>query len=116
MNLEKIRNVLPNRIRSFRNSKVWTQERLAEEVDIHTTYVSRIESGKKFPALFIICKIADALGVNTYELLMDEAKVRSCDYKRKKLVSIINESRPSDINIYATLLSALYREHKRGKR
>lgn len=116
MNLEKIRNVLPNRVRAFRNSKVWTQERLAEEVDIHTTYVSRIESGKKFPALIIICKIADALGINAYELLMDEAKVKSSDYKRKRLINILNQSRPCDIDIYATLLNALYREHRKDKR
>jgi len=116
MNLEKVRNVLPNRVRSFRNSKIWTQERLAEEVDIHTTYVSRIESGKKFPALFIICKIADALGVNTYELLMDEVKLKSTDYKLKKLVSILNQSSPFDIDICTALLNMLYREHKRGKK
>ena len=116
MNLEKIRNVLPNRVRTFRNSKVWTQERLAEEIDIHTTYVSRIESGKKFPALVIICKIADALGVNAYELLMDEVKLKSSDYKLKKLVNTLNQSSFSDIDICTALLSVLYKEHKRGKR
>ena len=116
MNLQKIRAVLPNRIRSFRNSKGWTQERLAEEVDIHTTYISRIESGKKLPALIIICKIADTLGANTYELLMDEAKVNSSDYKRKKLINIINESKSYDIDVCFTLLTALHERHKKGRR
>jgi transcriptional regulator with XRE-family HTH domain len=113
MHLEKIRSILPNRIRTFRNSKGWTQERLAEEVDVHATYISRIESGKKLPTLSMVCKISDALEVNPYELLMDEAKTSALDYKRKRLINIVSESKPADIDIYSTLLNAL---HRRGKR
>ena len=111
MNLDKIRGILPNRIRTFRNSKGLTQERLAEAVDIHATYISRIESGKKLPTLIIICKIADALGVDLYELFMDEAKANSYDYKRKRLINIVNDSKPANIDIYSTLLNALHRKH-----
>jgi len=111
MNLEKIRSILPNRIRSFRNSKGLTQERLAEQVDIHATYISRIESGRKLPTLIIICKIADALGMDLYELFMDEAKANSHDYKRKRLINIVNESNPANIDTYSTLLNALHRKH-----
>ncbi len=116
MNLEKVRNILPNRIRTFRNARNLTQEQLAEKVDIHATYVSRIESGKKLPTLIIICKIAEALGVNTYELLLDERKTKSQDYKKKRLISIVNESGPPDIDIYSALLNALHRKHKKVRR
>ena len=116
MNLEKIRSILPNRIRTFRNASGLTQERLAEKVDIHATYISRIESGKKLPTLIIICKIADVLGVDVYELLLDEGKARSSDYKRKRLINIVNESEPANIDIYSTLLNALHRAHKRKYR
>jgi len=116
MNLQKIRSILPSRIRTFRNTRGLTQECLAETVDIHATYISRIESGQKLPTLVIICKIADALGVNVYELLMDEGKVNSYDYKKKRLMNILNESKPADIDIYSTLLNALHRKHKKDRR
>ncbi len=116
MNLEKIRVILPNRIRSLRNSRGMTQEQLAEKADIHATYVSRIESGKKLPTLIIICKIADVLGVELYELLVDEAKANSYDYKKMKLINIVNESKPASIDIYSTLLNALHKKHKERRR
>ena len=115
-NLAKIRSILPNRIRTFRNSKNWTQERLAEEIDVHATYISRIESGQKLPTLIIFCKIADALGVNVYELLMEEAKINSHEYKKKKLFNMLSESKPADIDIYSTLLNALHKSYKKYKR
>lgn len=120
MNLEKIRSILPNRIRSFRNSKGLTQERLAEQVDIHATYISRIESGRKLPTLIIICKIADVFGIDVYELLMDEKKASSYEYKKRKLINILNESEPTNIDIYTALLDTWHRRsqrrYKRSKR
>lgn len=112
MNLQKIRSVLSNRIRSFRNIRGLTQERLAEAVDIHATYISRIESGKKLPTLVIICKIADALGVDVYELLIDDKKVNSAEYKKKRLISILSESKSDDIDTYSRLVNALRKKRK----
>ncbi|MBU1146809.1 MAG: helix-turn-helix transcriptional regulator [Candidatus Omnitrophica bacterium] len=113
MNLEKIRSILPNRVRSFRNSKNLTQEQLAERVDIHPTYISRIESGKKLPTLVIICKLADALGINAYELLIDEAKAASSQYKIKKIINMINEAKPADVDTYMGLLNVLRKNRKK---
>jgi len=113
MNLEKIRSILPNRIRTFRNSRNLTQEQLAEQADIHATYISRIESGRKLPTLLIICKIADALSVDVHELLIEEAKANSAEYKRKKIINIVNESKSTDVEIYSTLVTALHKRHRK---
>ncbi|MBU3911370.1 MAG: helix-turn-helix transcriptional regulator [Candidatus Omnitrophica bacterium] len=113
MNLEKIQIILPSRIRTFRNSRGWTQERLAEQIDIHPTYISRIESGKKFPTLCIICKIADVLNINVYELLIDEVKINSTEYKKKKLISIVNESKPANLELYSALLGVLDKKYRK---
>ena len=113
MGLKELKIILGNRIRTLRNSRGWTQERLAEEVNVHATYVSRIESCKKTPTLPIICKIADAFGVDAYELLLDERKASSFDYKKRKLINIVKESGPANIDIYSTLINALHRRYKR---
>ncbi len=115
-NAEKVITLLCNKIRAFRNSKGWTQERLAEKTGVHPTYISRIESGLKLPTLVSICKIAEALDVEVYELFIDEAKINSSDYKKKKLISIVSESAPTNIDIYSTVLNALHKKYKKVKK
>ena len=114
-NLLSLRDILPNRVRSIRLSKSLTQERLAEAADIDTTYISRIESGKKIPTVPILCKIADVLDVHIYELFLPEIKINSSDYKKKKLFSMVNESGPATIDIYSALLSSLNKLKKAKK-
>ena len=114
-NIEKIISLLSNKIRTFRNSKGWTQERLAERTDVHPTYISRIESGLKLPALVSIYKIAEALDVEVYELFIDETKASLLDYKKKKLISIVSESAPTNIDIYSTVLNALHKKYKKRR-
>ena len=113
--IEKITSLLSDRIRTFRNSKGWTQERLAERADVHPTYISRIESGLKLPTLVLICKIAEALDIEIYELFIDEIKADTSDYKKKKLISIVNEGSPTNIDTYSTVLNALHRKYKKRK-
>ncbi len=51
-----------------REVKKWSQERLAEEADIHTSYIGQIERGLRYPSLKILFKIADALNIKILEL------------------------------------------------
>lgn len=60
------------RIRILRDAKGWSQERLAEEADLHRTYVGGIERGLRNPSLRNIVKIAEALGVPTGALFEDD--------------------------------------------
>jgi transcriptional regulator with XRE-family HTH domain len=51
------------RIRELRGTKGWSQERLAEEADLHRTYVGGIERGLRNVSLWNIAKLAHAFGV-----------------------------------------------------
>ena len=51
------------RIRTLRERKGWTQERLAEEAELHRSYLGGIERGLRNPSLKNIAKLARALGV-----------------------------------------------------
>jgi len=114
-NLPNLREILPNRVRSIRLSRSLTQERLAEAAEIDTTYISRIESGKKIPTVPILCKIADILDVHVYELFLPEIRINSSDYKKKKLFSMVNESGPATLDIYSALLTSLSKLKKAKK-
>ena len=54
--------------------------------------------------------------MDAHELLMDEGKANSYDYKKKRLINIVNESKSTDIDIYSTLLNALYKRYRSHKR
>lgn len=61
---------LKENIRKYRNGLGLSQEKLSEMADISTDYISAIERGKRTPSIKRLCKIAKALGVEPYKLLM----------------------------------------------
>lgn len=60
---------LGKNIRKYREARNWTQEFLAEKVDLSREYIVRIEKGQKFVSLKKIFQIADALEVKLYVLI-----------------------------------------------
>ncbi len=59
------------KIQKYRINKGFTQERLAEEVDLSPGYVSEIETGKKRASMKTLEKIAAVLGVPLVALMDD---------------------------------------------
>jgi transcriptional regulator with XRE-family HTH domain len=54
---------------SIRKQKGITQERLADLVEVHRTYIGFIEQGKRNPSIGNIYKISQALKVKMSELV-----------------------------------------------
>lgn len=59
-------------MRRIRESKGWSQDKLADESGLHRTYISGIERGVRNPTIEIVSVIALALEVNPSHLLMKE--------------------------------------------
>ncbi|MBQ3641759.1 helix-turn-helix transcriptional regulator [bacterium] len=76
--------LLGKRIKEIRKMSNLTQEQLAELVDIETSSLSGIESGRHFPSLPTLEKIADKLGVEI-KSLFDFEHHQSID-KMKKII------------------------------
>lgn len=55
---------LGKNIAKYRNAKGWSQEKLAEVVDLSREYVTRVEKGQKNISLKNLFAIADALEVD----------------------------------------------------
>lgn len=66
-------------IRYMRELRCFTQEELAHRADIHVTYLSGIERGRRNPALKNIRAIALALGVRVGELFAFEEELNCSD-------------------------------------
>jgi transcriptional regulator with XRE-family HTH domain len=65
-----------DRIRELRAERGWSQERLAEEADLHRTYVGGIERALRNVSLWNIAKLAQALGVPIAELFRRDRRTR----------------------------------------
>lgn len=59
------------KIQKYRINSGYSQERLAEAVDLSTSYISEIENGKKRPSMKTLEKIASVLGVPLVALMDD---------------------------------------------
>ena len=65
-----LRAIVAYNIRLFRVNKGWSQEELARQCGLDRTYVSAIERKRWNIALSNIEKVAAALGVPAYQLLL----------------------------------------------
>lgn len=57
-------------IKFFRENLNLSQDKLSEMADVSSDYISLIERGKRTPSIKRLCKIAEALGIEPYKLLM----------------------------------------------
>jgi transcriptional regulator with XRE-family HTH domain len=56
-------------VRRQRDSKSWTQEKLAERAALDPTYISGIERGLRNPGIKNVARIAKAFGLKTAALV-----------------------------------------------
>ncbi|HNZ50448.1 MAG TPA: helix-turn-helix transcriptional regulator [Bacilli bacterium] len=72
MSLHELNRVFGTRIKEIRISKGLTQEKLAEHLQIHRTFVGQIERAEKNISLSTLGKIAEKLEINVAELLKEQ--------------------------------------------
>lgn len=72
------------RIREIRIEYSWSQEELAEKVDVSATYIGMIERGEKLPKLETFIRIVNVLEVTSDDVLQDvlvqEYKIKISKY------------------------------------
>ena len=66
---QKDRKLLGGGIRKYRKLAGFTQERLAEKVDLNPVYMGQIERGFKVPTVDVLLRIAKALKVRLRDLV-----------------------------------------------
>lgn len=61
------------RLKELRKNKGVSQERLALEAGCARSYISGLELGKRNISYIMICKLADYLGVEPYQMMLPPA-------------------------------------------
>jgi len=70
--MNHIQELLAKNLKSARERLGYTQMKLAELSNISPSFIGEIETGKKFPSSNSLQRIADALGMKPYQLLLDD--------------------------------------------
>jgi transcriptional regulator with XRE-family HTH domain len=65
-----IKKKFGQKVKLLRIEKGWSQEKLALNADLDRTYIPSIEAGKRNVSITVIEKIAMALDVEIFELLI----------------------------------------------
>jgi len=66
-----------DRIKESRKNHRWTQEQLAEKVDVSLEYISEIERALKMPSMQLFIKLVEVLDVSADYLLRDSISTRN---------------------------------------
>ena len=69
-----LRDVLAANLRRLRNEKGLAQDDLAYEAKVSRSYLSQLEKGAFYASLKILEKLAKALGVEPYKLIVPPPK------------------------------------------
>ena len=64
--------VFGNNLKKYRMAIGMSQEEYAEKCGLHRTYISAVECHRRSISLENIQRIADALGIETYKLFVEE--------------------------------------------
>jgi len=83
-----LRKILGTNIKFYRNQIGLSQERLAEIASTATNYIALIETGKRFPSLPMIEKLAKGLNVDAPELFsLNPARTMEKKGLREKILA-----------------------------
>ena len=71
--MANLRDTFAKNLKKFRKNCRLSQEKLAEKVDVSTHHIAMIELARNFPTPGLIERIADTLGIEIYELFVEES-------------------------------------------
>ena len=98
------KKLLGKRIKELRRTKEYTQEQLAELINIETGSLSAIESGRHFPFLPTIEKIANSLGYDIKKFF-DYSHLKTHNEKKEEIKEAIDSLSPEITDIIYILIN-----------
>lgn len=72
-----------NNIEKYRKMKFFSQNKLAQKINISQSYISAVERGVKSPTLRMLYRIADELDVCPRLLIKCKMKCKECNKEYK---------------------------------
>jgi len=101
------RKLLGRRVQSLRKNRGYTQEQLAELININPKYLSSIERGEENPTLDLFLRLAQGLKVDLYEIFQFAHESEQPRRLHKKLEGLVAEVKEEDLTRIIRVLEAL---------
>ena len=95
------------KLREARNKAGFTQEQLAEMVDISTTHMSHIETGNTKLSLQVFADLAEALQVSVDSLLYD-VNSNSKQQAYQEITDILDQCTPAQAQALKEIISSTW--------
>ena len=105
--MKSLRDILASNLKANRRKSKLSQAKLAEKAGISTQYIAMIELSRQFPTPEVLERIADALGIEAYELFTVQQTTENAMERLHK--DIITEIRQVIVEV---LENALADKHK----
>ena len=100
-------------IRQKRRSLGLKQSELAEMIGISEKHLSKIETGKNYPALDNFFRMAEILKLTLKDFGSEESEASNNSLNKNKLKMIINIATEEQINLYLDMIEVL-NNHRKG--
>jgi transcriptional regulator with XRE-family HTH domain len=99
---------LGRNIKKYRSRNAWSQEQLAEKIDVSATFLSNIETGRSWISAKTIAKLCNVLKIDIYELFMQDEEITTgtASFMDKFVRDISNSVRDS--------IESTYQRYKKG--
>ncbi|MDR1785222.1 MAG: helix-turn-helix domain-containing protein [Spirochaetaceae bacterium] len=72
MDEHEICRIFGSNIRKYRKQHRWSQDLLAEKIDVSATFLSNVENGKAWISPKTVAKLSDVFNIGPYELFKPE--------------------------------------------
>jgi len=73
------------KLAKLRQGQGLTLRQLGEELEVHNTFISQIEKGRKMPNAVMILKIANLFGVTADQLMRDDLELDEWTEKKNRI-------------------------------
>lgn len=90
--------LIGSRLKQARQKKKYTQEKLAEELDVSIAFLSRVECGTLDISLKRLSQICDLFGISEGEIL-NGTSTTSSNYLNEDLVSLLKNCPPEKLKL-----------------
>jgi len=114
-----IKEIFAENLRKIRRKRGLTQEKLAEKANMSLQYLALLEIARKFPSGEMLERLANALDIETYELLAIASSANNeLELLRNDIISevkTLNESLAKNIadEVIRAIKQTLSYEHKK---
>jgi len=108
------KQTLARKIRTLRKKHRLTQEKFAERIQVHPSYIGPMEKGFKVPSVQILDRIAEAFEIPLYELFIPNEEERAAGLYINKLSRILNRMDTDEQEFVLNVARNAYKTFKRN--